>query len=113
MRIWVGSLARSSSRRAPRKGEASCCYRPGARATRLGRRMVPGPGPGSLGLQAEEADGVVLEDAGLDVVAEAAHLLQVAHPALRGQHREVRAEQHLVLQQRVRVLDEDRREVLR
>src|SRR5207302_776665 len=40
-------------------------------------------------------------------------LCEVGEPAIRTDQREVRAEQHLLLEQRVRVADQDLREVLR
>src|SRR5690625_1289312 len=61
--------------------------------------------------QAEEARGVLLEDQRLDFVLDV-ELLEILHPPFGSDHREVGTEEHLVLEQRVGVLHELRREVL-
>src|SRR6185369_2543335 len=99
--------------------------RPTQPATVPNRRLVsrpaypPEPGAsGTLGLgapslpEAEQAHRVLLEDQRLDVVLEAG-FLEVLQPAVGRDQREVAAEEDAVLEQRVRVLDELRREVLR
>src|SRR2546423_8832301 len=60
----------------------------------------------------EQPDGVLRQDERADLVAEP-RLLEVGEPAVGRDHREVRPEEDLVAQLRVRVLDELRREVLR
>src|SRR5690606_20062007 len=60
--------------------------------------------------QLEELDRVLLEDQRLDLVAETG-VLEILEPALRRDQRVVRSEQHLVLQQRVRIVHQLRREV--
>ena len=63
-------------------------------------------------LRSEQAGGVLLEHQRPHLVVDL-ELLEVAQPAVRRDHRVVRAEQDLVLEQRVRVLDQLGREVLR
>ena len=62
--------------------------------------------------QPEQPPGVLLHDQRPDLVADR-DLLEVGHPPVRRQQRVVGPEQHLVLQQRVRVLNQVRREILR
>src|SRR5580658_7848017 len=62
--------------------------------------------------EAEQADGVVLEDLGADLWLDVEEL-EVAQPAFRGEQRVVGAEQHLVLQVGTGRADQLRREVLR
>src|SRR4051794_19939418 len=61
--------------------------------------------------EAEHAHGVVLENQRPDVVLDV-QLVEVGAPAVRGDDREVRAEQDLALEQRVGRPDQLRREVL-
>src|SRR3954447_15273774 len=59
----------------------------------------------SSAAEAEEPYGVVLEDLGPHRILDV-ELLEVGQPAVRLDHREVGAEEDLVLQQRVGVLDQ-------
>src|SRR5690242_18560553 len=61
--------------------------------------------------ETEQPDGVVLEHQGTDLVLDR-ELLEVAQPAVGGDQRVVRAEEHLVLERPVRVADQVLREVL-
>src|SRR5919198_19046 len=62
--------------------------------------------------KSQETGGVLLEDQWPDLVAETG-LLEIGQPAVGGDHGVVGAEQYLVLEQRVGVLDQLRREVIR
>src|SRR5213079_301521 len=94
-----------------RCGAGSCG--PGVRAMIPVPRCasVPPTGTSRLG-QAQQACRVLLEDLGADLVLDL-ELREVREPAVRGQDRVVRAEEDLVLEERVRVLDQLGREVLR
>src|SRR3712207_5381542 len=78
---------------------------PGRHVTRAG--SIP-----ERSAEAEHPDGVVLEDQRPDVVLDL-ELLEVGQPPVGGDDREVRAEQHLALEQRVGGPHQLRREVLR
>src|ERR1700729_93583 len=66
----------------------------------------------TVAVQTEQARGVLLEHQRPHLVADR-QLLEILQPAVGRDQREVRSEQHLVAQPRVRVLDEDLGKVLR
>src|SRR5215471_9838243 len=101
-----GTPGGSPGRTAPR------CSITSAAGSRPADRCAPPRSAAGGWQQAQQPRRVLLEDLRSYLVLDR-QLGEVGEPAIRGEQREVRPEQDLVLQQGVGVLDELRREVLR